>query len=279
MGSYSELAAYEFFSPKVSILPCETFETLFDAVQSGKADFGMAPVENSLAGSIHPVWNLLGIRGLPIAGEISMRIVHCLLGHPGARLRDVRRVFSHPQALAQCREFLSGLAGVKQEEVYDTAGAVKIIRKRGRKAEAAIASAQAAVDYDMKVLAESIQTHNENFTRFLVLSHQPRRFEEEPLKTTLVLTLEDGARNLPAVLGSLARRNVDLLRIDSHKRVGYPYEYLYYLEFRGSPADPEQEAALQEIARQVAALNLIGSFPPGRSCEARPHQRRQDSAS
>ena len=279
MGSYSELAAYEFFSPKVSILPCETFETLFDAVQSGKADFGMAPVENSLAGSIHPVWNLLGSRGLPIAGEISMRIVHCLLGHPGARLRDIRRVFSHPQALAQCREFLSGLAGVKQEEVYDTAGAVKIIRKRGRKAEAAIASAQAAVDYDMEVLAESIQTHNENFTRFLVLSHQPRHFEEEPLKTTLVLTLEDGARNLPAVLGSLARRNVDLLRIDSHKRVGYPYEYLYYLEFRGSPADPEQEAALQEIARQVATLNLIGSFPPGRSCEARPHQRRQDSAS
>ena len=279
MGSYSELAAYEFFSPKVSILPCETFETLFDAIQSGKADFGMAPVENSLVGSIHPVWNLLGDRGLPIAGEISMRIVHCLLGHPGARLQEIRRVFSHPQALAQCREYLSGLAGVKQEEVYDTAGAVKIIRKRGKKAEAAIASAQAAVDYDMEVLAESIQTHNENFTRFLVLSHQARRFEEEPLKTTLVLTLKNGARNLPAVLGSLARRNVDLLMIDSHKRIGYPYEYLYYLELRGSPSDPGHEAALQEIARQVATLNLIGSYPPGRSCEARPHRRRQDSAS
>lgn len=279
MGSYSELAAYEFFSPKVSILPCETFETLFDAIQSGKADFGMAPVENSLVGSIHPVWNLLGERALSIAGEISMRIVHCLLGHPGARLQDIRRVFSHPQALAQCREYLSGLAGVKQKEAYDTAGAVKIIRNRGKKAEAAIASAQAAVDYDMKVLAESIQTHNENFTRFLVLSHQPRHFEEAPLKTTLVLTLEDGARNLPAVLGILARRNVDLLMIDSHKRVGYPYEYLYYLEFRGSPADPGQEAALQEIARQVATLNLIGSYPPGRSCEARPHRRRLNSAS
>ena len=270
------MAAYEFFSPEISILPCETFNMLFDAVQRGRADYGMAPSENSLAGSIHPVWDLLVDRGLPIAGEISLRIEHCLLGHPGARLEDIRRVFSHPQALAQCQEYLSRLVGAEQEEVYDTAGAVKIIRKRGEKTEAAIASAQAAVDYDMEILAESIQTHYENFTRFLVLSHQPRHFEEKPLKTTLVLSLTDGARNLPAVLGSLNRRNVDLLMIDSHKRLGYPWEYLFYLEFKGSPAYPCQKAALQEIAEQAATLHLIGSYPPGRTCDARPHRRRQN---
>ena len=278
MGSYSELAAYEFFSSRASILPCETFEALFDAVQKGQADFGMAPAENSLVGSIHPVWDLLVERGLPIAGEVRMRIVHCLLGHPGARLQDIRRVLSHPQALAQCQEYLSGLEDAQQEEVYDTAGAVKIIRKRGEKTEAAIASAQAAVDYGMEVLAESIQTHNENFTRFLVLSQQARHFDGKPLKTTLVLSLTDAARNLPAVLDSLTRRNVDLLMIDSHKRRGHPWEHLYYLEFRGSPSDPGQEAALQEIARQVGAMNIIGTYPPGRTCEARLHRRRPNSS-
>ncbi len=235
----------------------------------------MAPAGNSLVGSIHPVWNLLVDRGLPVAGEISLRIEHCLLGHPGARLQDIRRVLSHPQALAQCRDYLSGLADVRQEEAYDTAGAVKIIRKRGIKAEAAIASAQAALDYGMDVLAERVQTHHDNFTRFLVLSHHPRHFEKKPLKTSLVLILADGPRTLPAVLDSLSRRNVDLLMFDAHKRQGYPWEYLYYVEFKGSPDDPCQKEAVQEIAEQVATLHLIGPYPSGRTCEARLHRRPQ----
>ena len=130
-GAYSELAAYEFFSADVQIKPCASFSDLFAAVEQGNAQYGMAPVDNSLGGSIHPVWDLLASRTLPIAGEIQLRIQHCLIAHPGTRLQDVRRVYSHVQALAQCQAYLQNLEKVEQEEVYDTAGAVKIIKKRG----------------------------------------------------------------------------------------------------------------------------------------------------
>ena len=273
LGSYSELAAFEFFCPDVDILACPSFVDLFDAVAQGQAGFGMAPVDNSLAGSIHPVWDLLALRHLPIAGEISLRIEHCLIGHPGTRLEEVRRIYSHPQALAQCQAYLQTLTEVTWEEVYDTAGAVKMIRENNHKEEAAIASAQAAIDYSMAILVENIQTSHHNYTRFLVLSHEPCEWADQPLKTTLVLELDKMARGLPEVLASLTRRQIQVLKVESRKRLGHPWVYLIYLELEGGTEESGVAAAMEEIKTRALSLHLIGSYPAGRICEPRLHVR------
>ena len=265
-GAYSELAAYKFFSADVHIKPCASFSDLFAAVERGSAQYGMAPVDNSLGGSIHPVWDLLASRTPAIAGEIQLHIQHCLIAHPGTDLQDLRRVYSHMQALAQCQTYLQSLEKVEQEEVYDTAGAVKMIKKRGNKEEAAIASVQAATNYDMTVLAENIQTDPRNFTRFLVIAHQKSEFADANLKTTLIFALEDNARSLPQVLATFTRHQIELLKIESCKSLGHPWEYTFYLELSGSPAEPHIASALQEALEQVKHLQLIGSYPPGHSC-------------
>ena len=273
LGAFSELAAYEFFSPAVAIKPCATFADLFVAVEQGLAHYGMAPVENSLGGSIHPVWDLLIEHNPPIAGEIQLHIEHCLIANPGTQLQEVRRVYSHAQALAQCQDYLQALEDVDQEEVYDTAGAVVMIRENGKREEAAIASAQAAVDYDMAILAENIQTDHRNFTRFLVLCHRACDFADTALKTTLIFGLPDNARALPHVLSSLTSRRIELFKLESRKRLGHPWEYLVYLEFGGSTAEKHIAAALEELEEQVNTLQIIGSYPPGRSSKARLHRR------
>ena len=157
----------------------------------------MAPVENSLAGSIHAVWDLLALYKPAIVGEIYYHVRHCLIGHPGARLEDIRYVYSHPQALAQCGAFLLELENLDPNNIveeYDTAGAVEIIRQTYKKEQAAIASSAAAELHQMKVLATDIQTHERNYTRFLVLGQRPAT--TAPNKTVLVCTLDHTAANL-----------------------------------------------------------------------------------
>jgi prephenate dehydratase len=273
LGSYSELAAREFFAGPLAILPCPTFAELFAAVAEGRADFGMAPVENSLAGSIHPVWDLLAEEPLPIAGEILLRIDHCLIAHPGTRLEEVRRIYSHPQALAQCHEYLQTLRGARAQEVYDTAGAVKMIKEGGRRDEAAIASAQAAVDHGMAILAENIQTDLRNHTRFLVLGHRPFPAGEGPRKSTVVLDLEDTARALPAVLAGFTSRRCEVLKVELRKRLGAPWEYRCYLEVSGDAEAPALRAAIAEAANLARWLRVVGSYAPGQTTVARLHAR------
>lgn len=273
LGSYSELAAHEFFCAPIAIRPCPTFAELFAAVARGEAGYGMAPVENSLSGSIHPVWELLAEHPLPVIGEILLRVDHCLITHPGTRLEEVRRVYSHAQALAQCQEYLSALKGVVQEEVYDTAGAVKMVKESGNREAAAIASAQAAADHGMAILARNIQTDPRNFTRFLILGHRAGPAAAGQLKTTLILCLPDTARALPGVLASFTRRGIEVLKVESRKRLGHPWEYCFYIEVRGDAAAPELAAALEEVGGQARWLHLVGSYPQGRTSEARQHTR------
>jgi len=144
-----------------------------------------------------------------------------------------------------------------------------MIKKSGKKEEAAIASVQAAANYDMAVLAKNIQTDPRNFTRFLVIAHQACKFANAILKTTLVFELEDNARALPQVLAAFTRHQIELLKIESCKRIGHPWEYTFYLELSGSAAEPHIAAALEEARDQVKLLQLIGSYPPGRTCDAR----------
>ena len=274
LGSNSELAAREYFDGRpIGILPCRTFADLFAAVGEGRGDAGMAPVENSLAGSIHDVWDLFVERSVPVRGEIQLRVSHCLIAHPGTRLEDIRRIRSHPQALAQCREFLDALEGVVVESVYDTAGAVKMLKEEGLRQEAAIASAQAAVDHRMEILIQDLQSRRDNYTRFLVLG-QGRDEGGGPLRTTVILELEQNAAALPAMLGALTRRGIEVLKVETRKRVGRPWAYGVYLEVAGDAANAGPvAAALAEIATLAGALHLVGTYPSGAIAEPRLHTR------
>ena len=272
-GCNSALAADRFFSKEVTILPCKSFALLFDAVKRGKVDFGMAPVENSLGGSIHPVWDLLAANSLPLRGEIYFHVRHCLIAHPGVRLEELRFIYSHEQALTQCQTYIRKLSWIAPENVipaYDTAGAVEMIKARGKRQEAAIAPPQAAALYNMAVLAEDIQTTDDNYTRFLVLAHRPHRTEACRYRTTLILTLSDCARRLPALLAALADHRIDLLKVETRKQIGHPWEYIVYLECAGHAEKPPLVEALTQIGELAAACHLVGSYPLAATPVSRP---------
>jgi len=264
-GCNSALAAGEFFSGEVTILPCRTFADLFAAVKKGDAEYGMAPIENSLGGSIHSVWELLPEYGLPVRGEIYLHVRHCLIAHPGTRLEGLRRIYSHEQALVQCQKYIQKLGWIDPENVipvYDTAGAVRMIKERGKREEAAIAPLQAAAFYEMEVLAEDIQISNRNHTRFLVLSHRSCCFLEEKCKTTLILSLPDRACGLPALLERLTRRQIQVSKVETRSRLGHPWEYRVYLECSGHAAEPPLIEAIEEMKQQAGQLHVVGSYPP-----------------
>ena len=263
LGSNSALAAAAYFQEeRISIQPCRTFNELFEAVERGQARYGVAPVENSLAGSIHAVWDLLALYKPAIAGEIFYHVRHCLIGHPGARLEDIRYVYSHPQALAQCGAFLAELENLDPNNIvekYDTAGAVKIIRQTCKKEQAAIASTAAAELHQMKVLAADIQTHERNYTRFLVLGE--RASAATPNKTTLVCTLDDTAVRLPQILAAFSSRDISLYKTETRKLEDDPWAYRLYLECQGNAADAPLAAALTAIEEVVRDLSLVASYP------------------
>ena len=188
-GAYSEAAALR-FNAGAEVLPCSTFEEVFSAVEGSKAGYGILPIENSIGGSIHRNYDLLVQHELPIVGEVMLKVTHQLLAVPGTRLEDVKRIYSHPQALAQCEQFLHGLTGVEIVATYDTAGSVKMIRDQNTRDAAAIASARAGAVFGLAVLASGIQDYDENITRFLIISRSPTPFGE-PDKTSLVFTLHN----------------------------------------------------------------------------------------
>ena len=275
LGSNSELAVREFFSDRVSsptIVPCRTFDELFDAVHDGVADGAMAPLENSLAGSIHEVWRLLVERPLPVFGELRLRITHCLIGLPGTELGQIRHVRSHPQALAQCERFLHELADVEVEAVYDTAGAVQMLAKSGGPHDAAIASAQAAIDHHMHIIARDL-SEGENFTRFLLLGDVAADQTGDCRKTTLVLQMADSAAGMAAVMTHLQNHDLQVLKVETHKRPGVPWSYDVYLEVAGTTSETETQAAIEGLHTFSAACHLIGSYPMGQDIEPRIQTR------
>jgi len=268
LGSNSELVAHAYFNDQPpSILTCRTFNELFSSVRGGDADYAMAPVDNSLAGSIHEVWDLLMSDPLPIRGEVYLHVRHYLIARPSASLNQIRRIYSHEQALAQCQSFLASLNGAQSEIVYDTAGAVTMIKNEGSDTDAAIAPAQAARDHGMQILAEDIQSDDDNYTRFLVISREGVAATEGDHKSALVVRLGDSARSLPAVLDLFAQRGLELDKIESRKLVGHAWEYLCYLEIRGSLENPKVASALDELSPLVLEKKVIGSYPCGTKVE------------
>ncbi|WP_322807672.1 prephenate dehydratase [Thermanaerothrix sp.] len=260
-GAYSESAAIEYFGSQIETLPCESFETVFEAVEHGIAHQGIIPIENSLAGSVHQNYDLLLSHSLHIVGEYHLRIQHCLIGLPGAKIKDLQKVISHPQALAQCRETLKRMGISHIEPVYDTAGAVRLLSHQSDPTVAAIASRRAAEVYNMKILAEGLEDHTANFTRFLILDREPIDPPHFQAKTSIVFTLINRPGALFRALAVFALREIDLAKIESRPMIGRPGEYLFYVDFLGSTANNVVERALENLHEFAPMLRILGCYP------------------
>ncbi len=259
-GAYSEAAALAYFGEGSSTRPCNAFEDVFAAVEDGSCDYGMLPIENSLAGSIHRNYDLLLEHDLHIVGEYSLRVQHCLIALPGATFKDIRKIISHPQALAQCDHYLRSLQGVASEAVYDTAGSVKLIREQGDPHVAAIASSRAAKVYELPILAEGIEDHPANFTRFLAVAAQPGECSGEA-KTSIVFTVRNMPGALYKALSVFALRDIDLCKIESRPLAGQPWEYLFYIDFVGHASEVPCTRALDHLREMALFLRVLGSYP------------------
>ena len=258
-GAYSEAAILEHFPSRTQPVACESFEAVFAMVQEGNCEFGMLPIENSLAGSIHRNYDLLLQYPSAIVGEHYLRVEHCLISLPGVRLDEINKVISHPQALAQCEGYLRRL-GVSSAATFDTAGSVKIVLDQGDRTQAAIASRRTAELYRMAILAEGIEDDPANYTRFIVISTQPVVPRGEA-KTSIVFTLKNIPGALFKALSVFALRDIDLTKIESRPLVGKPWEYLFYIDFAGSVVDGPAKNALDNLGEYALSLRVLGSYP------------------
>lgn len=259
-GAYSEAAAIEMYGSSSKTVPCKTFSLVFETVVQGLATHGLVPIENSLAGSIHKNYDLLLHHDLYIVAEYHLRVRHCLMTLPGVKLEEVREVYSHPQALAQCESFLNQLPDVKCFPSADTAGSARWIMESGMREAAAVASRRAAEVYAMQVQVEGIEDDPANYTRFIALACEPG--DPGPAsKTSVVFTLPHRPGALHDTLGVFAKRGIDLTKIESRPLVGKPWEYLFYLDFIGAPAQPEIVDAISELERLSGFMRILGAYP------------------
>lgn len=258
-GAYSQAATLALYGPEAETVPYETFSNVFQAVSQGKVTYGLVPIENSLAGSIHKNYDLLLKYDLHIVAEYHLRVQHCLLTLHGVKLEDVREVYSHPQALAQCEGFLSQMNDVQCFPSTDTAGSARRIKEKEMRGAAAVASRWAADVYDMEVHLQGIEDDPANYTRFLSLSHDP----EDPgpdSKTSIVFTLQNRPGALHEALGVFAKRGIDLTKIESRPFVGRPWEYLFYLDFIGASTQPVVVDILSDLERLSGFLRVFGTY-------------------
>jgi prephenate dehydratase len=258
-GAYSEEAIIQHFGQTVEPYPRPYLRDVFDSVEAGEADLGLVPMENTLEGSIVRTYDLLNERTLKARGEVILRVVHCLIANSNVSLQDVRKVFSHPQALGQCRAYLEE-QGYEAVAAYDTAGSVKMLKEGGLMDSAAIASGRAAEVYGMTVLARGIETHVENFTRFLLIGgedHAPTSRD----KTSVSFIVDHRPGTLYSALGAFAQNKINLMKIESRPQIGKPWEYVFFIEVSGHRDEPEMRSAIDELRKSSRSVKILGSYP------------------
>ncbi len=270
LGAFSEEAVRTWFGPSVEPVPCREFREVGDAVREGKALAGLLPVENSLAGTVQPSYDVLAEPHFSVVGEVILPIRHFLLGLPGSTLADVRRVISHPVALAQCGGFLTRHREMEAVAVYYTAGAAREVAERKDASVAAIASFLAAERYGLAVLASDLQDRSDNQTRFLVirlngsaaLPEESHR-SESGWKTAVLVETENRPGSLVDVLQPFAREGVNLSKLESRPGIT-PWSYRFFLELEGDPRGDAVARAMADVAKVAHTVRVLGSFHPWR---------------
>jgi prephenate dehydratase len=257
-GAYGEQAVFDYYG-QVDAQSCESFDAVFDAVVAGACSSALIPIENSLAGSIHQNYDLLLRHNLQIVGEYFLRVHHCLIAMPDAKMEDLKLAISHPQALGQCAGYLRN-RGIKPEHANDTAGSVKKLKASGALDTAAIASRRAAELYGMKILEEGIEDNPENYTRFLVIQNEGVVPQGEA-KTSIVFTLKNEPGALFKALSVFALREIDLTKIESRPLQGKPWDYLFYIDFIGAAQEDITQRALDHLREYALTLRVLGSYP------------------
>jgi prephenate dehydratase len=263
-GAFSETAAIGLLGTEIQLVPRPTFESLFAAIAEGAANAALAPVENSLAGSVHRVYDLLLESSLHISGEVIIPISHCLIGCANSNLAAISAVESHPVALAQCERFFAAHPRILKIATEDTAGSVAEVVRRNDPARAAIAGRRAAEVYGGHILAEHLEDHSENYTRFVLLTPQAA-VSTEADKLSLVMKLPHRPGALHQALEPFARRRIDLLKIESRPIRGRPWEYHFYLDLQASTMDAETNGALEELKERARDVRLLGCYAAARS--------------
>lgn len=258
-GAYSEQAVRQHFGETVDTVPCPDFTALFEAIQARQVTYGLLPVENALAGAVNQSYELLMDHDLRIQAEIVLHVHHALMVPPGMTLVDVKRVRSHPQALAQCERFLRR-SGYEAVPYYDTAGAARDLAASPEPGMAAIASEMAAELYGLNKLATEIEDVSFNYTRFFVLGHDdaPRA---EYNKTSLVFATRNRPAALYECLGEFASRGLNLTKIESRPRRNRPWEPVFYLDFEGHWQDTACQEALARLLQRASFVKMLGSYP------------------
>jgi chorismate mutase/prephenate dehydratase len=258
-GAYSEQAANVFFGESVNTHPYRTIKQVFQAAEEGHVDFGVVPAENSLEGTVTQTYDLLLQSPLKISGEIKIRISHCLLALPGTKLGEITKIYSHPQALAQCQSLLEDLEATV-EPAYDTAGSAKRIRDENIRNAGAIASEKAAALYNLEIIRRDIEDDSENYTRFFVVGKQ----DIEPTgkdKTSVVFGTKHTPGSLHRALNELAVRGINLTKIESRPIRGTPWAYHFFVDFEGHRKDALCSEAIQALESSTTFVKILGSYP------------------
>ncbi len=257
-GAFSEAAARR-VDADAQLMPCKSFEEVFATVESGPAGYGVLPIENSIGGSIHRNYDLLLEHQIPIVAEVEVPVVHHLLALPSTTIDRLRKVYSHPQALAQCERFLRTLSGVEIVATYDTAGSAKMVADDKLDDAAAIASARAGELFGLAPLASSIQDFDDNITRFLVIGRRPLKNAVAD-KTTIVFSVPNEPGSLFKALSVFALRGVDLTKLESRPIPGRPWEYLFYADLSAARDELACARALSHLAEFAPTLRTLGSY-------------------
>ncbi len=269
-GAFSEEALRTYFEAEglphqVEPLPCRSFTEVVAAVQEGRADYGVLPVENTLAGSVTGSYDALAEGRLSVIGEVIRPIRHCLLGLPGTRVEDLRRIVSHPVALAQCTRFLSSHPKAESIAVYDTAGGAMQVAEGGDPTMAAVASRGAGERYGLQVLAADIQDRDDNQTRFYIVQTEGKPRPESHSnasghKTVMVIEVEDRPGSLLDILEPFARRRLNLSKLASRPSAA-PWRYRFLLEVQANAEDEAMSLAVREVEAHASSVRVLGSFP------------------
>ncbi len=258
-GAFSEEAALKLLGPEITLVPRGAFDATFSAIQDGSADYVLAPMENSLAGSVPRSFDLLVESGLQIIGEVVIPIAHNLIGVPGAKFESLVSVESHPVALAQCEQFFVANPALKRVVAEDTAGSVREIMRAGNPARAAIASTRAAELYGAVILREHLEDDRENYTRFFLLAASAE-IPADADKISLVFRLPHSPGALQQALAPFARRSLNLMKIESRPMRGQPWEYRFYLDLQAAVGAPATTAALEQLKDFAVDLHILGSY-------------------